>query len=66
LKYLGVRISPTQVKAQAIRFQRDVKTLHDVQALTGTIQWLRGIIPIPLDWMQPLYSLLQGTQPWEP
>ncbi|KAF4804590.1 endogenous retrovirus group K member 18 Pol protein-like protein [Turdus rufiventris] len=48
-----------------MKIRRDVKTLHDVQQLVGSSQWLRNIVLIPPEVMDPLNDLLKGKNPWE-
>ncbi|NWU02274.1 PO113 protein, partial [Urocynchramus pylzowi] len=63
--FLGVQITGSYVTPPQIKIRRNIKTLHDAQQLVGSLQWLRNIILIPPEIMSPLYSLLQGKQPWE-
>ncbi|NXA46789.1 PO113 protein, partial [Nothocercus julius] len=65
ISYLGTKISPQAVYPQPVKFNQQVKTLHDVQRLVGAIQWLRALIGIPNDLMQPLFEMLKGKHPWE-
>ena len=51
---------PSQVK-----IHRHIKTLHDMQQLVGSLQWLRNIVLIPPEIMTPLYDVLKGKNPWE-
>ncbi|KAF4791807.1 hypothetical protein TURU_128083 [Turdus rufiventris] len=48
-----------------IKICRDIKTLHDMQQLVGSLQWLRNIVLIPPKVMDPLNDLLKGKNPWE-
>ncbi|KAF1568298.1 UNVERIFIED_CONTAM: hypothetical protein FQV15_0005057, partial [Eudyptes pachyrhynchus] len=48
-----------------IKIRRDIKTLHDMQQLVGSLQWLRNIVLIPPEIMAPLHDLLKGKHPWE-
>ncbi|KAF4792062.1 endogenous retrovirus group K member 8 Pol protein-like protein [Turdus rufiventris] len=48
-----------------MKIHRDIKTLHDVQQLAGSLQWLRNIILIPPYVMDLLNDLLKGKNPWE-
>ncbi|NXI28007.1 PO113 protein, partial [Sterrhoptilus dennistouni] len=64
--FLGVKISSSYVSPPAIKIRRDIKTLHDVQQLVGSLQWLRNTVLIPPEVMSPLYDLLKGKHPWEP
>ncbi|NXU34133.1 PO113 protein, partial [Drymodes brunneopygia] len=64
--FLGVGIANSYVTPPEIKIHRDIKTLHDMQRLVGSLQWLRNIILIPPEVMDPLYDLLKGKHPWEP
>ncbi|NWV58433.1 PO113 protein, partial [Daphoenositta chrysoptera] len=64
--FLGVGITNSYVTPPKVKVRRDIKTLHDVQRLVGSLQWLRNIILIPPEIMDPLYELLKGKHPWEP
>ncbi|NXY33839.1 PO113 protein, partial [Pomatorhinus ruficollis] len=64
--FLGVKIDSSHVSPLTIKIRRDVKTLHDVQRLVGSLQWLRNTTLIPPEVMSPLYDLLKGKHPWEP
>ncbi|NXR36228.1 PO113 protein, partial [Zosterops hypoxanthus] len=64
--FLGVKINSSYVSPPAIKIQRDIKTLHDVQQLVGSLQWLRNTVLIPPEVMSPLYDLLRGKHSWEP
>lgn len=48
-----------------MKIRRDIKTLHDMQQLVGSLQWLRNIVLIPRETMAPLHDLLKGKNPWE-
>lgn len=48
-----------------MKIRRDIKTLHDMQQLVGSLQWLRNIVLIPPETMAPLHDLLKGKNPWE-
>ncbi|NXC23411.1 PO113 protein, partial [Corythaeola cristata] len=64
--FLGVGITNSYVTPPKVKVHRDIKTLHDMQRLVGSLQWLRNIILIPPEVMDPLYDLLKGKHPWEP
>ncbi|NXY31877.1 PO113 protein, partial [Pomatorhinus ruficollis] len=64
--FLGMKINSSHVSPPTIKIRRDVKTLHDVQRLVGSLQWLRNTTLIPPEVMSPLYDLLKGKHPWEP
>ncbi|NXH65424.1 PO113 protein, partial [Rhabdornis inornatus] len=62
--FLGVGITDSYMTPPKIRIRRDIKTLHDVQQLVGSLQWLRNIVLVPPEIMDPLYDLLRGKNPW--
>nr|XP_041570808.1 uncharacterized protein LOC121469601 [Taeniopygia guttata] len=63
--FLGVGITNSYVTPPKIKVRRDIKTLHDMQRLVGSLQWLRNIILVPPEVMDPLYDLLKGKHPWD-
>ncbi|NWS07008.1 PO113 protein, partial [Motacilla alba] len=65
MTFLGVQITGSYVTPPQIKICRNIRTLYDAQQLVGSLQWLRNILLIPPEIMSPLYSLLQGKQPWE-
>ncbi|NXD72024.1 PO113 protein, partial [Eolophus roseicapillus] len=65
VSFLGVGITSSYVTPPQIKIRRDIKTLHDMQQLVGSLQWLRNIVLIPPEIMAPLYDLLKGKNPWE-
>ncbi|KAF4792223.1 Gag-Pro-Pol polyprotein [Turdus rufiventris] len=65
ITFLGVGISSSHITPPQIKIHQDIKTLHDVQQLVRSLQWLRNIILIPPEVMDPLKDLLKGTNPWE-
>ncbi|NXD73193.1 PO113 protein, partial [Eolophus roseicapillus] len=65
VSFLGVRITSSYVTPPQIKIRRDIKTLHDMQQLVGSLQWLHNIVLIPPEIMAPLYDLLKGKNPWE-
>ncbi|NXQ89610.1 PO113 protein, partial [Nyctibius grandis] len=65
ITYLGTQIFPQKIIPQPLSFNLHIKTLHDVQKLVGTIQWLRSLVGIPNELLSPLLELLKGKHPWE-
>ncbi|KAF1407233.1 hypothetical protein FQV24_0003806, partial [Spheniscus mendiculus] len=65
VSFLGVGITSSYITPPQIKISRDIKTLHDVQQLVRSLQWLRNIVLIPPEVMAPLYDLLKGKNPWE-
>ncbi|NXM83867.1 PO113 protein, partial [Oenanthe oenanthe] len=64
--FLGMKINSSHVSPPKIRICRDIKMLHDVQQLVGSLQWLRNTVLIPPEVMSPLCDLLKGKHSWEP
>ncbi|NWS43177.1 PO113 protein, partial [Probosciger aterrimus] len=65
VSFLGVEITSFCITPPQIKIHRNIKTLHDMQQLVGSLQWLRNIVLVPPDIMAPLYDLLKGKNPWE-
>ncbi|TRZ12386.1 hypothetical protein HGM15179_014713 [Zosterops borbonicus] len=65
MTFLGVQITNSYVTLLQIKIRRDIKTLHDMQQLVGSLQWIQNIILIPPEIMSLLYDLLKGKHPWE-
>lgn len=63
--FLGVGITSSYITPPQMKIHRDIKTLHDMQQLVGSLQWLRNIVLIPPEVMDPLNDLLKGKHPWE-
>ncbi|NWW41203.1 PO113 protein, partial [Panurus biarmicus] len=63
--FLGVGITSSFITPLQIKVRRDIKTLHDMQQLVGSLQWFRNIVLIPPEVMNPLNDLLRGKNPWE-
>ncbi|RMB89408.1 hypothetical protein DUI87_34199 [Hirundo rustica rustica] len=60
--FLGVGISSSYITPPQIKIHQDIKTLHDMQQLVGSLQWLRNIVLIPPEVMDPLNDLLKGKK----
>lgn len=60
-KYLGWRIRAQTIVPQALQIQTDIKNLHDVQKLLGTINWVRSLLGISNADLGPLFELLKGS-----
>ncbi|NXQ12018.1 POK19 protein, partial [Peucedramus taeniatus] len=65
ITFLRVGISNSYITPPQIKIRRDIKTLHDMQQLVGSLQWLHNIVLIPPEVMDPLNDLLRGKNPWE-
>ncbi|NWW41965.1 PO113 protein, partial [Panurus biarmicus] len=63
--FLGVGITSSYVTPLQIKIRRDIKTLHDMQQLVGSLQWLHNIVLIPPEVMNPLNDVLRGKNPLE-
>ncbi|NWR81692.1 POK19 protein, partial [Centropus unirufus] len=60
VSFLGVGITSSYITPPQIKIRQDLTTLHDMQQLVGSLQWLRNIVLIPLESMAPLHDLLKG------
>ncbi|NXC37192.1 POK18 protein, partial [Campylorhamphus procurvoides] len=65
-KYLGWTITDTFIAPQRLTIDINIRTLHDAQRLLGDLQWLRPVVGIPNEKLDPLRSLLKGTDPASP
>ncbi|NXN82774.1 PO113 protein, partial [Bombycilla garrulus] len=65
ITFLGLEISSSYITPPQIKILQDIKMLHDMQKLVGSLQWLHNIILIPPEVMDPLNDLLRGKNPWE-
>ncbi|NXY00558.1 PO113 protein, partial [Centropus bengalensis] len=65
VSFLGVGITSSYITPPQIKIRWDIKTLHDMQQLVGSLQWLRNIVLIPPEIMAPLHDLLKGKNSWE-
>ncbi|KAF1577195.1 UNVERIFIED_CONTAM: hypothetical protein FQV16_0016210, partial [Eudyptes robustus] len=63
--FLGMGITSSYITPPQIKICQNIKTLHNMQQLVGSLQWLRNIILIPPEIMTPLDDLLKGKHPWE-
>ncbi|KFZ51903.1 hypothetical protein N338_01038, partial [Podiceps cristatus] len=59
-KYLGWHIRAQTIVPQPLQIQTDIKILHDVQKLLGTINWVRPLLGISNTDLSPLFKLLKG------
>ncbi|NWS99282.1 POK18 protein, partial [Mionectes macconnelli] len=65
-KYLGLIVNTSTVTPQKEELRTDIRTLHDVQKLVGDLQWIRSIVGITNEDLQPFLQLLHGTNPAQP
>ncbi|XP_039942659.1 uncharacterized protein LOC131378455 [Hirundo rustica] len=63
--FLGAGISSSYITPPQIKIRQDIKTLHGMQQLVGSLQWLHNIVLIPPEVMDPLNDLLRGKNSWE-
>ncbi|XP_014792703.1 PREDICTED: endogenous retrovirus group K member 18 Pol protein-like [Calidris pugnax] len=59
-KYLGWRVRAQTIIPQSLQIRTDIKDLHDVQKLLGTINWVRPLLGISTVELSPLFELLKG------
>lgn len=66
--YLGLQLHDQTIMPQQLIIKDDPKTLHDLQQLCGSINWVCPLLGITTDDLAPLFSLLRGssylTSPW--
>jgi len=62
-KFLGWKITDSTIQPQKLTIQSDIKTLNDAQKLLGDLQWIRPVVGIPNELLNPLRPLLKGTDP---
>ncbi|TRZ09401.1 hypothetical protein HGM15179_017704 [Zosterops borbonicus] len=60
-KYLGCLITDAQIRPQKIILHDNISTLHDAQKLFGDLQWVRTIVGITNDDLQPFLPWLHGS-----
>ncbi|KAK4810583.1 hypothetical protein QYF61_007320 [Mycteria americana] len=58
--YLGWKIMEHAVEPQRVALKWEVSTLNDVQRILGAINWVRPLLGITNDTLQPLFDLLRG------
>ncbi|NWS29212.1 POK18 protein, partial [Polioptila caerulea] len=59
-KYLGWRILEQTIRPQKIQFRTKVNNLQDLQQLLGEINWIRPVLGISNNELDPLFNLLRG------
>ncbi|NXW11899.1 POK11 protein, partial [Fregetta grallaria] len=62
-KYLGWLVYNSTISPQKVELTSSIRTLNDVQRLVGDLQWVRNIVGISNEELQPLMGLLKGTDP---
>ncbi|KFP05987.1 hypothetical protein N300_12677, partial [Calypte anna] len=58
--YLGWKITDSIIRPQKLSINIDIANLHDAQRLLGDLQWLRPVVGIPNECLEPLRPLLKG------
>jgi len=61
-KYLGWKLFISRVFPQPLCIVDQATTLHDLQKLLGTINWVRTLLGITAEELSPLFTLLKWTQ----
>ncbi|NWH84594.1 POK25 protein, partial [Aegithalos caudatus] len=59
-KYLGLKILPQAIQHQPLQLNENLQTLHDLQKLLGTINWVGPLLGITNEDLAPLFVLLKG------
>ncbi|NXY27192.1 POK18 protein, partial [Atrichornis clamosus] len=54
-QYLGWRIRSQTIYPQPLKIQCNISTLHDVQKLLGTVNWIRPLLGISNAELGPLF-----------
>ncbi|NWY08050.1 POK18 protein, partial [Nothoprocta ornata] len=65
-KYLGWLVHVATVSPQKLELTTQIRTLNNVQKLVGDLQWVRSLVGITNEEIQPLLELLKGTDPATP
>ncbi|TRZ07925.1 hypothetical protein HGM15179_019184 [Zosterops borbonicus] len=60
-KYLGWLITDAQVRPQKVTLHDNISTLHDAQKLFGDLQWVRTIVGLINDDLQPFLPWIRGS-----
>lgn len=59
-KYLGYKILEQTIQPQKIQIKTEIRTLNDVQQLLGNINWIRPLVGLSNQMLEPLFDLLKG------
>ncbi|NXM99292.1 POK7 protein, partial [Sylvia borin] len=54
-KYLGLKIFPQTIQHQPLQLNENPQTLHDLQKLLGTINWVGPLLGITNEDLAPLF-----------
>ncbi|TRZ09376.1 hypothetical protein HGM15179_017733 [Zosterops borbonicus] len=60
-KYLGWLITDAQVRPQKVTLHNNISTLHDAQKLFSDLQWVKTIVGITNDDLQPFLPWLRSS-----
>ncbi|NXE71920.1 PO113 protein, partial [Calcarius ornatus] len=53
-KYLGWTITNATIRPQKLELKTTLHTLNDVQRFMGDLQWLKPVVGLPNDLLEPL------------
>ncbi|NXO46270.1 POK8 protein, partial [Locustella ochotensis] len=59
--YLGWTVYSNTIHPKKVTLHTDISTLHDAQRLFGDLQWVRTIVGITNDDLQPFLPWLHGS-----
>ncbi|KAJ7410730.1 hypothetical protein WISP_106522 [Willisornis vidua] len=59
-QYLALLLSSQTFVPQKVEIVKEVKTLNQLQALLGNINWVRSHLGLSTDFLAPLFQLLKG------
>lgn len=60
-KYLGLKILSQTIKHQPLQLNERPETLHDLQKLLGSINWIRPLLRITNEDLALFFALLKGS-----
>ncbi|RMC01667.1 hypothetical protein DUI87_21680 [Hirundo rustica rustica] len=61
-KYLGLEIGKRTIVPQKLVVKNNIKTLADVQQLSGSLNWVRPWLGLTTEDLEPLFNLLKGGE----
>ncbi|NWH41444.1 POK18 protein, partial [Chloropsis hardwickii] len=59
-KYLSLQIDQQTIRPQKVTIDAKIQTLNDVQHLCGAINWVRPLLGLTNEDLDPLFDLLKG------